>query len=347
MSKIENCKVNKYINDVCKLIKNKKVHPEIKEELLSHINDIIEDYLEIGLSLDDATDKALIQMGNSEVIGHDLNKAHKSNSDWILLITTMALLSFGFLTTTFLQLSNFNNNYINYIGKLIIFLVISIGFSLFILKLDYRNLKKYSFKLYLITISLILITILFAPSINGIRHWLIIGPSSIDVLSLSPVLLIISLCGIFDNYNWCNKKSLFKGVSLAFIPIILFLSLSSLSTIFIYLISVFTIMYLSGFKLKYIVIISGGLCLSLLLFICQASYRIHSLFAFLNPTKNIDTTGWIYNQLNILRSSAGLFSSGSYINDYMLPNANMEFALTSIIYCFGWIVGIRVYRNYF
>ena len=120
MSKIENCKVNKYINDVCKLIKNKKVHPEIKEELLSHINDIIEDYLEIGLSLDDATDKALIQMGNSEVIGHDLNKAHKSNSDWILLITTIALLSFGFLTTTFLQLSNFNNNYINYIGKLII-----------------------------------------------------------------------------------------------------------------------------------------------------------------------------------------------------------------------------------
>lgn len=214
MSKIENCKVNKYINDVCKLIKNKKVHPEIKEELLSHINDIIEDYLEIGLSLDDATDKALIQMGNSEVIGHDLNKAHKSNSDWILLITTIALLSFGFLTTTFLQLSNFNNNYINYIGKLIIFLVISIGFSLFILKLDYRNLKKYSFKLYLITISLILITILFAPSMNGIRHWLIIGPSSIDVLSLSPVLLIISLCGIFDNYNWCNKKSLFKEISI-------------------------------------------------------------------------------------------------------------------------------------
>lgn len=342
MSKIENYKVNKYINDVCKFIKNKKVHPEIKEELLSHINDIIEEYLEIGLSLDDATDKALMQMGNSEVIGHNLNKAHKSNSDWILLITTIALLSFGFLTTTFLQLSNFNNNYINYIGKLIIFLVISIGFSLFILKLDYRNLKKYSFKLYLITISLILITILFAPPINGIRHWLIIGPISIDVLSLSPVLLIISLCGIFDNYNWCNKKSLFKGIALAFIPIILFLSLSSLSTISIYLISVFTIMYLSGFKLKYIVIISGVLCLSLLLFIYQASYRINRLFAFLNPTKNKDTTGWIYNQLNTLRGSAGLFGSGSYINDYMLPNANMEFALTSIIYCFGWIVGIIV-----
>ena len=44
MSKVENNKVAKYINDVCKLIKNKKVHPEIKEELSGHINAIIEDY---------------------------------------------------------------------------------------------------------------------------------------------------------------------------------------------------------------------------------------------------------------------------------------------------------------
>ena len=54
------------------------------------------------MSLDVATDKALMQMGNSEVIGHDLNKAHKSNSDWLLLIITTCLISFGFLTTAFL-----------------------------------------------------------------------------------------------------------------------------------------------------------------------------------------------------------------------------------------------------
>ena len=73
MSKIENNKINEYLNNVCKLIKNKKVHNEIKEELLDHINDIIEDYLEIGMSLDVATDKALIQIGDAKVIGHDLN----------------------------------------------------------------------------------------------------------------------------------------------------------------------------------------------------------------------------------------------------------------------------------
>ena len=200
MSITENNKVNEYINDVCKLIKNKKVHNEIKEELLDHINDIIEDYLEIGMSLDVATDKALTQMGNAEIIGHDLNKAHKSNSDWLLLIITSSLIFFGFLTTAFLQLNNFNDNYyINYINKILVFLGISIILSLCLLKLDYRKLKKYSLILYIISISLILLTLIISLPIHGMKRWLTIGAFSIDTLSVTPILLIISLAGIVNS----------------------------------------------------------------------------------------------------------------------------------------------------
>lgn len=343
MSKIENTKVNEYINTICKLIKNKKAHNEIKEELLDHINDIIEDYLEIGMSLEIATDKALTQMGNAEIIGRDLNKAHKSNSDWILLIITTFLIFFGFLTTAFLQLNNFNDSYyINYINKILVFLGISIILSLCLLKLDYRNLKKYSLILYIISISLILITLTLSLPINGIKRWLVIGSFSFDTLSITPILLIISLAGIFDNYNWTNKLLLFKGFILVFTPVILFVSFPSLSTVVIYLVASFTIMSISGFKLKYLISISGALISLLLFFIFNASYRIERFFIFLNPSKDIEGAGWIYNQLNTLRNSAGLFGSGSTINSSFLPDANMEFALTSIIYCFGWIIGIIV-----
>lgn len=343
MSRLENNKVNEYINDICKLIKNKKVHNEIKEELLDHINDIIEDYLEIGMSLDVATDKALMQMGNSEVIGHDLNKAHKSNSDWLLLIITTCLISFGFLTTAFLQLNTFNDGgYINYISKILVSLGISIILSLCILKLDYRNLKKYSFTLYIISISLILLTLTLSLPIYGMKRWLTIGAFSIDTLAITPILFIVCLAGIFDNYNWTNKLLLFKGLILVFIPVILFISLSSLSTVLIYLIAAFTIMNISGFKLKYLIIVSGALGSILLFFIFQTPYRIERFFIFLNPTQDIDNTGWIYNQLNTLRNSAGLLGTGSTINSSVLPDANMEFALTSIIYCFGWIIGVIV-----
>ena len=343
MSKLENTKVNEYINTICKLVKNKKVHNEIKAELLDHINDIIEDYLEIGMSLEVATDKALTQMGNAEVIGYDLNKAHKSNSDWILLIITTFLIFFGFLTTAFLQLNNFNDSYyINYINKILVFLGISIILSLCLFKLDYRNLKKYSLILYVVSISLILITLTLSPPINGIKRWILIGSFSFDTLSVTPILLIISLAGIFDNYNWTNKLLLFKGFILVFTPVILFVSVPSLSTVVIYLVASFTIMSISGFKLKYLISISGALISLLLFFIFNASYRIERFFILLNPSKDIEGSGWIYNQLNTLRNSAGLFGSGSTINSSVLPDANMEFALTSIIYCFGWIVGIIV-----
>lgn len=343
MSITENNKVNEYINNVCKLIKNKKVHNEIKEELLDHINDIIDDYLEIGMSLDVATDKALMQMGNAEVIGHDLNKAHKSNSDWLLLIITTFLIFLGFLTTAFLQLNTFNDTYyINHISKLLVFLVISIVLSLCILKLDYRNFKKYSLTLYIISISLILLTLTFSLPINGMRHWLIIGSFSINTLAITPILLIISLAGIFDNYNWNSRISLLKGFTLVFIPVILFISLSSLSTVVIYLIATFTIMHISGFKIKYLIITSGALGSILLLSIFRTAYRTERLFIFLNPAQDIDNAGWIYNQLNTLRNSSGLLGTGSTINSSVLPDANMEFALTSIIYCFGWIIGIIV-----
>ena len=343
MSKIENSKVNKYINEVCSLIKNKKVHPEIKEELLGHINDIIEDYLEIGKSLDYATDRALIQMGNAKAIGHDLNKAHKSNSDWFLLIITTCLIFFGFLTTTYLQVNSLTDrDYINYSGKLLLFLIISIFLSLFILKLDYRNFKKYSLNLYIFNIILVLLTAAISPPVNGMKHWLTIGNFSINTLAVTPVLLIISLAGIFDNYDWTNKKSLFNGLILIFIPVILFFSLSSISTLIIYSIAAFTIMHISGFKLKYLIIISGLLTSMLLLFIFGATYRIERFFIFLNPSQDINEAGWIYNQLSNLRNSAGLIGNKSSINTLPVPDANMEFALTSIIYCFGWIVGILV-----
>ena len=343
MSKIENSKIINYINEICSLVKNKKVHAEIRAELLCHINDTIEDYLEIGIPEDKAIDKALIQMGNAEIIGHDLNKAHKSNSDWLLLIITTGLIFFGFLTTAFIQ-SNTSNDayYINYFSKLLVFLGMSIVLSLCILKVDYRKLKKYSLTFYICSIVLLLITLAFSMPVYGMKRYLIIGAFSLDTLAVTPILLIISLAGIFDNYNWNNKKSLFEGLTLSFIPVILFIYLQSLSTIIIYLIAVFTIMHLSGFKLKYLIIISASLVSIFLLCIFKTAYRIERFFIFLNPAKDIDGQGWIYNQLNTLRNSAELLGNNSNINLSILPDANMEFALTSIIFSFGWIVGILV-----
>ena len=346
MSSVKNTKVNEYINEVCSLIKNKKVHAEIKEELLSHIEDIIYDSIQSGISLDAAIDKALLQMGSAEVIGRDLNKAHKCNSDWILLTMTSALIFFGFLTTGFLQFNSFTltEDYSpNYFGKLLVFLGVSIVLALLSLKLDYRKLKNYSLSLYIFNIILIVLTLFLSPYVNGMRRWLFIGSLSIDTLTITPILLIVSLAGIFDSYNWNNRKSLIKGFTLVFIPSMLFLATSSISTTLIYLIASFTVMHISGLKTKHLVMTFSFFATIFSLAIFSGPYyRKDRFFAFLNPLKDSEGSRWIYNQLNTIRNSATLFGNSININSNFIPDSNMEFVLTSIIYCFGWIVGIII-----
>ncbi|MBM6838332.1 hypothetical protein H9X77_08820, partial [Clostridium saudiense] len=112
--------IDKYIDDVCSRVKNKKVHKLIKVELLCHFDDIIENCLDKGMSKDDAINQAISRMGSSEVVGDDLNNAHKTNSDWLLLSITTALIFFGMFTLAFIQRNSPMNSleyYPNILGK--------------------------------------------------------------------------------------------------------------------------------------------------------------------------------------------------------------------------------------
>ena len=54
MQSIDNKMVDEYVNNVCGLVKNKKVHENIKEELLSHIEEIVEEDVADGKSEEEA-----------------------------------------------------------------------------------------------------------------------------------------------------------------------------------------------------------------------------------------------------------------------------------------------------
>jgi hypothetical protein len=103
MSVVGNEKVNEYIKEVCTLVKNKKVHKNIKEELLSHIDEIVENEVARGKSEEEAIEQAILQMGASDVVGKGLNKVHKAASDWTLLLMTVGFIVFGIFTLGFME----------------------------------------------------------------------------------------------------------------------------------------------------------------------------------------------------------------------------------------------------
>ena len=342
MSAIDN-KINAYIDDVCSYVKNRKVHELIRLELQNHFDEIIEDCLESGLSKDESINQAILQMGSSKIVGTNLNKSHKTNSDWLLLFITSSLVVFGLFTFIFIQknstLSGDSISFQNLTIKSSLTIFIIILISLIFTKIDFRNIQPYSIYIYLFSIISIFLTKLISPSINGAKGWIVIGSFSFNFINFIPLLLIVSLAGIFDSYDWNNKKSLFKGIILAIIPSILFLSLSFAVAI-IYSISIVFILFLSGFKLRYLVISITTLSVLLFAYIYSEAYRIQKFFIFLNPSINTSGDGYIYNQLLKIKKSAGLLGNSSTNPIVELPESHTNFVFTSIIYSFGWIVSI-------
>ena len=192
MSKLNN-EVTNYINNVCSFVKNKKVHKEIKLELENHIQELTDDYISCGMSEEESLNKALLQMGPADVVGIDLNKVHKTNSDWMFLSITAALILFGLYTLSFIEKASLSN--FNIVKRSGFILLISIPIALIFMKIDFRSIKKYSKYIYTFSIVLLILTHFTSPTINGVRNYLSIGGFSFKISDIASLLLIISLAG--------------------------------------------------------------------------------------------------------------------------------------------------------
>ena len=343
MSTVNHPKIEKYIEEVCGLIKNKRVHENIKDELIDHIESIIEDYKDVGLTEEEAIDKALMQMGSSEAVGRDLNEVHKAAPDWMLLGMTGLFILVGIFTLGFIQKNNALSHslYANFSGKTIVYALGGILLAVILLKIDYKRFKKYSKYIYVGVIILLIYQIFIRSGyINGAIGWITIGPISFNSFSIAPFFLIIALAGMFDEWNWNDTKSILKGIFIAFAPVIFFSLGNASVSMVIYTIAAVTLMIISGLKLKHIIISFGAMGPIALFYMFNEPYRIERLYLFFNPSLDIDGMGELYNELVAARESAGLFGQGSNFVQDMLPEIHTDFIFTYIVYSFGWIAGI-------
>ena len=341
MSVVGNEKVNNYINEICGLVKNKRVHENIKEELLNHIDEIVEEQVSRGKSGEEAIEQAILQMGASDVVGKGLNKVHKAAPDWTILLMTVGFILFGIFTLGFMESNSLiSDQYnVNYMLRTAIFAIVGSIIVLVILKLDYRKFRKYSKYIYLVTIAAMILAIFFSMPINGIYGWITIGPISFNVFYISIFSLIVSLAGIFAEWHWSNRKSIIQGSLLAFGPCILFIQSYSMAHIGIYIIAVITLVIISGIKLRYILYPIGLSGILSVIYFFKEPYRLKRITSFIKPMEDPKGAGWIYNQLNNIRNSATLFGQDPASVPIKLPSADADYILTYIIYSFGWIVG--------
>lgn len=207
-------KIKSFIDDVCNQIKYKPARNDIAEELQIHIEDIKDSYLCKGYQEKEAEEKAVEQMGKAEEIGKKLNKIHRPQLDWKLLILICVLICFGFLVALnrgFEKIAD-PERVSDYIGTTLsatfgaytFTLIIGGLCSAVIYLIDYRKFSKYSLLMYIIATLLNVTAYMYGVPLAGNVLW------GLPIIQVSPIIItiplyVISFIGFINNRIKKNK----------------------------------------------------------------------------------------------------------------------------------------------
>ncbi|WP_234121895.1 FtsW/RodA/SpoVE family cell cycle protein [Clostridium hydrogenum] len=339
---IKHTAFKKYTDEVCSQIKCKEVHSEIKEELTNHLEEIKEEYIMQGASLEEAERQAVAHMGDSEKIGFDLDKIYRKRPEYRTLIVTCILVTLGILVQLIISKNiPYNLAHISF-AHIFISNILGIICAAGLYFFDYRKIEIHSKELFVFANILIIFLLAFGTPVNGVKFFIFFN-FRLDIAFIATILYIISLCGILPKLR-TTKYYKIKIVSIyALCAFLILLTKNFPYIIFFTLVFLVMLVYL-GYSKKYI------LAFSLIIFFalfCHAftsvQYR-YKLTSFINYNQFKDNIGYINYEIHELLSSATLFGKGVSVEAFkLLPSITSTFTICYIIYAFGWAAGILIF----
>ncbi len=345
-------RIDEFVNDVCSYIKCKDVHSDVKEELSLHIDELKDNYVYGGLSDFEAEQKAICDMGSAAEIGEKLNKQHKPQIEWNLIILTAIISVFGVLVM-FVS-SKFDNQPISF-SKYVLYVVFGVAVLVGLYFVDYVKLKKHPVVLYFIALFIIVLCEFFGTDYAGVNRFFVVGGFTVSVNSVAAILFVISFCGFLDKYRGEGFIGIVKLIVWGIGSMITFIMQPSMSMMFI-LFSVYAVLIIRGISLNHfdgnkriqmISVLSLGAMslLTALTVLLSSPNRLERLISFWNNGANDPQgSGWIFVMADKVLKSSNLFGKGTPIAegtvDYVMPEITTDFVLINLINNFGWIVGI-------
>lgn len=273
--------------------------------------------------------------------------------DKVLFFVTILLSVFGLImiysASNIWAEYKFNDSF-HYFKYQLVFLILGIILMLLISKMNYKIYYKYSNKLLLI--SFILLVLVLIPGIgsirNGSRSWFGIGSLGIQPSELAKLCLIIFVSKYLSNSeNYI--KSYFKGIipilSITLVFFLLIMLQPDLGTGLILVLSIISILFISGVKLNFF--IGGGVLgiLGVIGLIIIAPYRMNRITSFIDPWKDPLGTGFQMIQSLYAIGPGGLLGNG-YLNSiqkhFYLPEPQTDFIFSIIAEEFGVVGAIIV-----
>ncbi|HDR3881755.1 cell division protein FtsW [Bacillus thuringiensis] len=327
-------KGERFLKEVTNHIKSKEAKDLVATELDFHLKQTKNMWIEKGLSEEVAEDKAVEQMGSPIKLGQELNKLHKPKVDWFLIGLLVAAMGLGFLPVIAFGYTN------DVIMNKVIFVILGVVTAFGMMLIDYRKLERMGGLFYTIGVLILLMLYCFPnASLTG-EPLIKIGPIEIDCLIAVP-FFFLAWASFFNN----SRLKVMHLVVLYLFSLYLFLIVSTLSSIFVYMTMVFVMLWWSKLGKKMALIIT---IVPICLFIIRASvswssgYHLDRILGYLNPESDAGGAGFMYIRLKEVMSSAGWFGTSG--DTKFIPAADTDFVFASLTYYYGyWLALVLIF----
>lgn len=350
---INNLQVKHYLDQVCEPIKAKDVHEDIRLEIISHLEELVEERIEErNITEDEAIEWAIEQMGDPKQIGKQLHAAHKPKVEWGLIALLTVFLAIGLVVVYSAQLALTGQNVPDLLMNKLVYSAIGLVIMVALYYLDYRLLKKYAKYLYGAAIVLLFLAQMQDMHINGQGGWLIIGPISLNAVWIAIYLFILAYAGMLTSEKCSSNHVLRKIVKMGrdlmiyvAIPAMLLFIVGNLLLLAIYAFVLTVLLVVVGRKWGVLAVSILTLVPALMMWIWNKPYYHYALtriIAFFNRAGATPDSNFHLNRsLDSIRT-AGMWGHGIGAKNEKLPDIYREMIFTYSIYSLGWIAGIVI-----
>ena len=259
-----------------------------------------------------------------------VNKAKKSQVDFVLIIIIIILLSFGIVMVLSASapsaLAETGDSY-TYVTKQAIFAVGGLAIMWFVSKIDYRIYKKFYWLIYWCSVGVLILVLIPGLGINagGARRWINVGFSQFQPSEITKIGMIIFYAGYLSDHKE-DLRSFKKGFIYPLLwlmpPVLIALFIQNHLSVGIVMSAItFVMMLMAGCRLLYFVItglvVGGGGIAALMAYFSMAgdsagdsNFRLGRILNYMDPWQDPTGQGWQTIQSLYAIGSGGLFGVG-------------------------------------
>jgi rod shape determining protein RodA len=191
-----------------------------------------------------------------------------------------------------------------------------IGMVVFILMtvFDYRWLKTLAWPIYFVNLGLLVLTLLIGSGVGGSSRWINIGPLTFQFSELAKILMTIVLATYLGNREGRldSLGSILGACLLMLPPWALVMVQPDLGTSLVLLAILAGTLFMSGASLRWLLAMALGVVAAIPIawtYVLR-DYQKDRILSFLNPTADLQGSGWQVAQAQMTVGSGGLLGTG-------------------------------------